>query len=269
MLSKLALVRLLAVLCRPLLGIVTAFALSLSTGITLRFLPGSAAPIWQSVGCVIAWIPLTTIVAGLAALFGPYDLLVIVTCVLPALLFFALNYGLNVSTYLPDDGHTFHDIAGGIPPLNFVDNLAFLLRLLLWALSAAAAGILLKRWLSRLIGKGNLNESEPSDTNHLWRGIAIDLGFVGLVLFVVLAVNLRNQLRLGSPEVLTANVERTLDSVTSTPTEREIALDQMRRYSDKFLPADTAKAVAIAAARNANPAAAVESGRGPTADPVS
>ena len=245
MISKLTRVRLLAALCGPVLGIATAFCLNLATSVTLHLLPNTEAAIWEPIAHILAWIPATLCIAGLCVVLGAYDLLAIVTCIIPALLYFAFNYRAAISIFLPNDGHTFYDVLGTFPPFDYKDQALFLSKLLLWALSAAAAGIALKRWLSRWCGKATPTVLAPKEKHLLWRGMVFDIGLISLVIFVVLGVDLRNQLRLGSPDFLTASTATILDSPTSTPAEREDALTEMQRFSDKFSPDDTRRAVAL------------------------
>lgn len=223
----------------------SGLALSLSMGITLRLMPNTEASIWEPVSMVMAWIPVMLLVAGLAAILGAYDLLVIVTCVVLALLYFGANYAMAISIFLPDDGHTMYDVCGAFPPFDYADQLWLLLRALAWALAAAAAGIALKRWIMharRKVASANITASE---SRRLWRGMAVDLGLLTLTITVVLAFDLRNQLRLGSPVFLTADTARILDAPTSTPAAREDALEKMQRFSDKFHPDDVRGAVAM------------------------
>ena len=245
MISKRTRVRLLAVLCGPVLGFATGLALTLSTAITLRLLPHTEASIWEPVSYVMAWIPVTLLIAGLAAVYGEYDLLVIVTCAIPALIFFAGNYAMSISAFLPDDGHTFHDIIGVYPPFDFADQSLYLGKLLLWAMSAAVAAIALKRAVLKA------RRSEPpvvltrTEDSGLWPWMALDLGLIVLVICAILFIDLRDRLRLGSPEFLTANLVKALESSASTPGEREDALNKLTQYSDKFDPAAIANATTM------------------------
>ena len=188
------------------------------------------------VGLIPSWILTSLLVTSLAAFFGTYDLLVVTTCAIPALLFFGFSYAANVTSYLPDNGHTMYDIAGGIPPFDFAHQSVFLLEALAWALSTAGVALLLKRCLF---------PSPSAQPEHLWRSVVIDLGTLALVLAVILGFDLRHQLRLGEPSVITANVARMLDSPTSTPAEREVALFDMSGFSDRFKPDDIRAAVAM------------------------
>ena len=243
MISKLTRVRLLALLCGPLLGIAAGLIYSLSMGLTLRLMPNTDAQIWEPISMAMAWIPITLLVAALAAILGSYDLLVIVTCVVPAMLYFAANYAASISSYLPDNGHTLYDIVGGIPPFDYPDQLSSLFHALGWALSAAAAGIALKRWLLHLRGNPSSSILTSGEKPHLWRLVAFDLGFLFLVTFVVLAVDLGHQLRLGQPDAIIANATNVLDSPASTPADREGALSDLQEFSEKFKSEDVARAV--------------------------
>jgi hypothetical protein len=230
MISKRTRVRLLAVLCGPVLGFASGLALTLSTAITLRLLPHTEAAL---------------LIAGLAAVYSEYDALVIVTCAIPALMFFAGTYAMSLSAFLPDDGHTFHDIIGVYPPFDFSDQSLYLCKLLLWAMSAAVAAIALKRAVLRARrSKPPLILTKTEDL-RLWRGMALDLGLIVFVLGAILLVDLRSQLRLGSPEFLTASLVKVLDSPATTPGEREDALNKLTQFSDKFDPAAVANATTM------------------------
>ena len=245
MISKLARVRLLALLCSPLLGIAIGVASSLSMLLTLRLMPNTDASIWEPVSYVMAWIPITLLVAGLAAILGAYDLLVIVTCIVPALLYFGSSYAMDVSTFLPDNGHTMYDILGAIPPFDYADQLWFLFRLLAWALATAAVGIALKRWIVWARGKAAPANLGPAENRRLWRGLVFDVGFLFLVMSVVLFLDLRQRLRLGDPDAILASVTQVLDSPASTPADREGALSHMEEFSDKFRGDAISSAVAM------------------------
>ena len=224
MISKLTRLRLLAILCGPLLGIAAGIITSLSREAGLP------------VGLIPSWILTTLLVTGLAAFFGTYDLLVVTTCVIPALLYFGFSYAADVTSYLPDNGHTMYDIAGGIPPFDFAHQSVFLLEALAWALSTAGGALLLKRCLF---------PSPAAQPVRLWRSVAIDLGTLALVLVVILGFALRHQLSLGQPDAITAGVAETLDSPTSTPADREGALFHMYEFSDKFGPDEVGRAVTM------------------------
>jgi hypothetical protein len=226
--------RLLALLCGPLVGFATGAALSMAMAITLRLMPHTDASIWEPVSYVMAWIPVTMLVMGLAAIFGAYDLLVIVSCVVPALLYFAANYAMNVSIYLPDDGGTIYDIGGGIPPFDFKDHLWFLTRVLMWALATALVAIALKRWLLHARAATMPSALSPDEKRRLALSFPVDLGFVFLVTFAVLFIDLTHQLRLGRPDVIVAHVTSVLDSPASSVAERERALYDLKRFSHKF-----------------------------------
>ncbi len=210
MISKLTRLRLLAVLCGPLLGIATGVALGCATSLTLYFLPDTEAAIWEPIAHVLAWIPVTLCVAGLCLLLGPYDLLAVVTCVIPALLYFAITYQASIFFFLPDDGHTMYTILGSIPPFDYKDQVLYLFKLLLWALSAAAVGIALKRWISHW-RKTPHTVLSRGQRRPLWRGIAVDIGFFMLVIVVLLALDLRSQVRLGSADAFNSNPAATPD----------------------------------------------------------
>jgi hypothetical protein len=222
--SKLTRLRLLAILCGPLLGIAAALISALSMGVVVSIIP--------------VWIFTILLVTGLAVFFGAYDLLVITTCAIPALLYFGFIYAANVSMYLPDNGYTMHNIIGGIPPFDFADQFLFLLQALGCALGTAAAAIFLKRWLFP-------SESPATEPVFLWRSIAMDLGALALMVFVILGFTLRHQLRLGQPDTITATVESVLDSPTSTPADREGALFDMYEFSEKFGPDEVGRAVTM------------------------
>jgi len=146
----------------------------------------------------MAWIPLTLPYRGLAAVYGEYDLLVIVTCAIPALIFFAINYAMSISAFLPDDGHTFHDIIGVYPPFDFVDQPC------IWANCCFVdeRGSRGHRVKARRFKSPQERVACCPYTVRRLTLVALDGADLGLIVFVLCAIllaDLRGQLRLGSP----------------------------------------------------------------------
>jgi len=241
--SKLTRCRLLALLSALPLGFIVVFVGSLIAQATVPLIQTMNPSGLIALRLGIVWVLATLLTCGLAAILGPYDLLVIATCVVPALLYFGANYAMNVYMYLPDNGHTMYDIAGGVPPFYFWGHFLILSTALVWSLATAGAGIALKRSLMRPKAGAMSAKLSPAETRRLRNGLIFDVGFLFLVTFIVLAIDLEQRFRLGEPDVIVSNVTRVLESPTSSSNDRLNALSNLEQYSDKFHGDDLRNAI--------------------------
>lgn len=232
--SKLTRCRLLAILGGLVLTFITAFAAAVMASRTEGLI--SVVGPWELLVIRMgsSWLVFLLLAFGLASIMGTYDLLVVVTCMIPGLLYFAGNYAINVSMYLPDDGHTFHNVMGGVPPFYFWGHFWILCCSLAWGFATACAALVLKRWWRGEPIRAELFPTGSLESRALCRSVIFDTGFLLLAILLVLFIDLQLQIRKGRPDVILAHVTEVLDAPTSTPMDRTLALHDLHWNLDRF-----------------------------------